>query len=213
MAAITYAELIGQIAARLGRYDLNPDALGRYVIKEFCVDRIDYWKKECLYTGQVVDETITTVAGTREYTVPAGWEEVNAVAYKNGNNWIPLDRVPFENVVAGDTQSPSIRSVPTIWCLRNDQLRLGLGAPDGAYSIQLVMNVPDGPPALESGSNFWTADGKSLVINGVAAEIAGTYMNDPIREGRFRPLEDRDLRALQAKTIRQRGGIQIRPYN
>jgi hypothetical protein len=72
-----------------------------------------------------------------------------------------------------------------------------------------MMNIPPGVPSMGSGSNFWTGDAKSLIINGVCAEIADTYLDNPQAAARFRPLEDREFRRLAAKSIRHAGGIKV----
>lgn len=211
MAVLTYDELISEIAGRLGRDDLDPDPTGRYVLRNFAADRIDYYKRECFYDGQVQDTSITTVPGTRTYAIPTGWEEIVLINLLQGGVWVPLEELTFEEVEALDSQEPSTRTPPACWALYGTNIRLGPGAPNGAYNLELTMNLPSGPPAASS-SNFWTGDARSLVINGTAAEVAATYLNDPIREKQYRPLELRELRALQAKTIRHRGGIQIKPH-
>ena len=94
MAALTYDQLIAQIAARLNRDDLDPDPRGVFVIRDAVVDRIDFYKKECLYTGQVVDTSITMVAGTTHYNNPEGWEELINIQLKQGSVWLDLERNP-----------------------------------------------------------------------------------------------------------------------
>lgn len=210
MAALTYDQLIAQIAARLNRDDLDPDPRGVFVIRDAVVDRIDFYKKECLYTGQVVDTSITMVAGTTHYNNPEGWEELINIQLKQGSVWLDLERKSYEFIDGLDVNDPPTRSIPIYWAGFNNQFRVW-PAPAGAYPVQVVMNVPPGPPA-NSASNFWTADAKSLVINGAAAEILDTYLNNPAKAMQFRGPEERELLALQAKTIRARGGIQIQGY-
>lgn len=209
---LTYLQVKQRIAARLNRDDLEPDAAGVTIISDTIVDLIDYYKSECFYDGQVRNETITTVPGQAVYPLPAGWEEVESVSLLQGSMWLNVSRETFDYVNSLDYQEPSIRLLPLYWCQRGDYLLFGPGVADGAYLLQLAMNIPSEPPAADIGSNWWTGDGRMLLINGACAEISETYLNDPVRAGRYRGIEARELARLQAKTTRARGGITIAPY-
>lgn len=212
MATLTYLDVINRIAARLGRDDLDPDPQGVTIIRDTITDLIDYYKSECFADGQVRNETITTIPGEAVYQLPAGCEEVESVSYLSGSVWNALSRESFDYINSQDYNQPSIRLGPLYWCQRADYLLFGPGAPDGAYLLQIAGNIPSGPPAADHLSNFWTADGHMLVVNGACAEIAETYLNDPVRAGRYRNIEQRELARLQAKTIRAHGHIQIVPW-
>lgn len=209
MAALTYSELIGQIASRLNRSDLDPDPAGVFVIRNTVVDRIDYYKKECFYDGLVNDDSITTVAGTRYYDWPDGWEEVEQIQILNGV-WLTLTKKTHEYLNGIDVNETPIQSLPIYWAPFGNQFRL-FPTPGTTYSVKITMNVPNSAPA-DNASNFWTGDAKSLVINGAAAEISSAYLHDPIKESIYRPLEQRELLAMQTKTMRIRGGIQIQGH-
>lgn len=210
MAVITYDQLVSQIASRLNRDDLDPDPRGVTVIRDTCVDRVDYYKKECFYSGQVIDDSITMVVGEPRYDYPAGWEELENVQILVGGNWIDLVKVTHEYIDALDVNQVPIQSIPTYWAPFNEQFRV-FPAPSDTYSVQLIMNIPPSLPAAGA-SNFWTGDAKSLVINGVCVEICDAYLHNPILAEKFKPFEQRELIAMQAKTIKARGGIQIKPY-
>lgn len=206
---MTLDQLKAQIASRLTRTDLEPDVYGVNIITDTVVDRIDYYKSECFYTGQIFDDSITTVPGTKTYAIPEGWEELYSISVLQGSNWLILERNDMYFLDAGDSNVPSIPSLPLYWTLFGDTILLGPGVPDGAYQLQIMMNIPPGPPSMGTGSNFWTGDAKSLIINGVCAEIADTYLDNPQASARFRPLEARELSRLQSKSLRHAGGIQV----
>lgn len=211
MAALTYDQLVARIASLLGRDDLDPSPRdGSLVIRDMCVDRVNYYKNECFYSGQVVDDSITTAPGTAYYNFPDGWEEVDSIDYLQGGNWLSLTRSTMAEIDSMDVNQPPLRGVPSHWAPLNNQFRVFL-VPDVAYQVQITMNIPPDLPAAGA-SNFWTGDAMSLIINGVCAELADSYIHDPLKADRFRPLEQRELLRMQAKTMRIRGGIQIQPY-
>lgn len=210
---MTLDQLKAQIASRLTRRDLEPDIFGVNIITDMVLDRVDYYKSDCFYSGQVYDTSITTVAGTPAYAIPEGWEELYQInILQGGATWITLTRESIAYLDSLDVTSPSQRQLPTCWTLFGTNIRLGGGAPDGAYPLSILMNIPPGVPSMGSGTNFWTTDAKSLIINGVCAEIADTYLDNPQMAARFRPLEQRELSRLQAKSMRHAGSLQVDFY-
>ena len=210
MSILTTTELIGQIASRIGRTDLDPDPYGVYIIRDAVLDRIDFYKKKCFYGGQVLDDSIVTVPGTGVYAYPEGWEEILSIAILVNGQWLQLDMMNYEALDALDSQEPPQRQQPMHWAPFNNGFRL-YPVPDVVYSVEIIMNLPPGLPA-DNASNYWTGDAKSLVINGAAAEIAVGYLHNPILENMYRPLEEREMLAQESKTMRLRGYVQVESY-
>lgn len=204
MAVLTYAQVKSAIADRLNRDDLTT------VIADFAADRIEYYQKECFYAGRVLNGSISTVVGTKNYSFPTGWEQVVTIRILNGSTWIELIQKSYDELQEMDSLQPSVQSLPAYWAPFADQFYV-FPAPNAIYSLELTMDLPPNPPA-DAASNFWTGDAQTLVIEGTCAEICATYLNDPVREARHRPLEERELISLSSKTIRARGGIRTRPY-
>jgi hypothetical protein len=204
MAALTYSQVLGQITSNLHRDDLDQ------VARDFSARRIDYYKKECFYEGRATNTSISTVAGTKIYNFPAGWEQVVSIKLLNGSVWISVTQISYEDLESMDVNQPSIRSIPVYWAPLAAAFVL-FPAPNAIYQLELTIDLPPDPPA-DSASNFWTADAKDLTINGTCAEIAALHLQNASLEAIYRPLEDRELIALGSKTIRARGGINPRPY-
>lgn len=202
MADLTYLQLIAEVIDRLNRPDF--DGIARRV----SADRIDYYKKECFYGGQVTNTSISTVVGTNFYNYPTGFEQVNQIQLRNGGVWIPLTQKPYWYINNIDLTEPGVQSLPALWAPYGSQFRL-FPTPSAIYPLELTMDLPPDPPA-DNAANFWTTAAQSLVINGTCAEIADTYLQlDP---NKYRSLEERELVSLGSKTIRLRGGLQVKPY-
>lgn len=202
MADLTYLQLVAEIIKRLNRPDFDG------IARDVSADRIDYYKKECFYGGQATDTSITTVAGTRFYNYPSGFEQVNQIQLLNGSVWLPLTQKPYWYINNIDLLQTPVQSLPAYWAPYGSQFRL-FPTPNAAHSIKLTMDLPPGPPA-DDATNFWTTAAQSLVINGTCAEIADVYLQ--LEPNKYRPLEERELISLGSKSIRLRGGIQTRPY-
>ena len=199
----TYGEVIQAITRRLNRDDLDQ------IAREFAVDRIDYFKKNCFYQWRITDASIITVAGVSLYNFPAGFEQVTDISLLVGS-WRTIDPITYAEMMEMDVVEPPVQGVPNYWAPIGPQFRL-FPAPGTAYPLQLTMDLPQGPPA-ENASNFWTLDARTLIIEATIAEICDSYLNDPVRAARHGKLADREELALGTKTMRLRGGIQVRGW-
>ena len=211
MATLTYLQVIAAIRQRLNRESAGDDLEWNQVARDFSADRVNYYKKLLFYEGQVEDTSINTGIGTKFYNFPTGWENVNSIWINNGGVWLLLGRRTHSDILNFDSLEPSVRSLPALWAPLAAQFRL-FPVPSAVQNLKLVMDIPSDVPA-DGSSNFWTDDAQSLTINASCAEISSAaYLNDPVREARFRALETRERIALISKTIRIGGGIRTVSY-
>lgn len=201
MSDLTYVQLVNQVTGRLKRDDL--DTIAREAIQ----DRIEYYGKEFFYSSEIVDTSITTVAGTRLYNLPARWEQVNRVQVLNGV-WVPVHRMPHTVINAEDNLATPLPGLPFHWCLYGGQIRIWPCG--GGYNLQLSMNQSPAAPVNDSDVTFWSTDAQSLIINASCELICQEHINDPVRAGSYKTRRIDDENSLNSKTIRAMGGIQVR---
>ncbi len=204
MAILTYLDVLNQITGRLNRDDLTQTA------RDFSAQQVLFYQREHFYTGQVSNESISTVVGQPNYTFPTGWQDVHSIQLLNGSTWIPLARFDYKYINQIDLLEPSIQSLPAMWAQLGEQFRL-FPVPSAIHLLKLWMMIPPDLPA-DTASNFWTIEAQTLTIEGTIAEICASYLNDPVREAKHREIENREITSISSKTIRLQGGIQCRPY-
>jgi len=210
MATLTYLQVLAAIRSRLNRESSGDDTEWNQVARDFSADRVTYYKKFLFYEGQVEDVSVNTVKGTKFYNFPTGWENVNSIWVNNGGVWVPLTRNVHTDILKFDSLEPAVESLPARWATLAAQFRL-FPVPDKVYNLKLVMDIPSNVPA-DASSNFWTDDAQSLTINSSCAEICALYLNDEVRERKFRAAERREKIALISKTIRIGGGLRTDPH-
>ena len=137
----TYGEVIQAITRRLNRDDLDQ------IAREFAVDRIDYFKKNCFYQWRITDASIATVAGVSLYNFPAGFEQVTDISLLVGS-WRTIEAITYAEMMEMDVVEPPVQGVPNYWAPIGPQFRL-FPAPGTAYPLQLTMDLPRGPAGRE----------------------------------------------------------------
>lgn len=201
MSDLTYLGLINQVTGRLKRDDLDT------VAREAIQDRIEHYGKEFFYSAEFVDTSITTVAGTRLYDLPARWASVVRVQVLNGV-WVPVHRLPHTVINAEDNLPSPLPGLPFHWCLFGGQIRIWPCG--GGYNLQLTMNRSPAAPVADGDVTFWSTDAQSLIINAACELICQEHINDPVRAAQYKPRRIDDEHSLNSKSIREMGGIQIR---
>ncbi len=203
MADLTFVQLLAQITGRLNRDDLAT------VARDHFADRVNYYTKEFFYSAEVVDESITTTAGTRYYALPLRWAQVVDLRVKNGV-WIPMDRKSNVEMNDSDVLVNALQALPNIWCIFGGQLRIW---PCGAnYNLQVTMDQAPAAPVADGDITFWSTDAQTLMIEATIESICDNYLNDPVRAGKARTKKMEEEASLHSKSIRAKGGINFVGY-
>jgi hypothetical protein len=212
--AITWSQLLDRIASRINRDDLAA------AIREIAEERVHYYASEVFYSANVYDRSITTVKGTKFYDLPSGWQDCNSIRVLQGTPttgiWLTLTGKDYEYLNNLDNLEPPVQSVPAYWALYNNPatgnraFRL-FPTPGTTYNVELTLDKPPDVPQ-DNATNFWCDDAMNLILYATAAEIFRVHISNPVRAQEFADAEARERLSMGAKTIRARGGIQIRPY-
>jgi len=213
MADLTYAQMAAAVGQRLGnRSDLDT------VARSFIQDRINYYSKNFFYSAQFIDTDHVCTIGSPWVDLPAGWSDIaNIRILQSASIYIPLVRVAYNVILYSDVLVPPFRNLPSQWCTFNDPstgnraIRL-FPTPNLAYPLEFTMDKPPDPPSADTDINWWTQDAQTLIIEAACEDISALYLNDPVRQEKHKEARMREELSLNSKSIRIRGGIQVKSH-
>lgn len=208
----TWGDIKTQIVFRLNRSDLQPDfvdTMGREVAQ--------FYAPDIFPDGFTTDTSIITEPGQQFYQLPAGVVQVLFARFLYNGLWIPITLVDhYEDVLVSDVLQPPFTAIPILGRVYGNQIRL-FPAPQAQYEIELTVSGKVEPPVGDKQSNFWTGDGRVLMINGTCKKICAEYIDaaqpDKSRVEMYQALETAAYNKLIIQTHASQSPMVIRQYN
>ena len=175
----TYSELQTQIALELGRTDLTTP------IQTAILSAIKHYQRRLSLFGQST-QSISTVAGTAEYSLATDFLALDLVQLADSNGTWTLDAELYDVLLALDTTG--LRSEPDRYGYRNYKLRL-YPTPDAVYTITAYYWSALAAPTGASDSTGWTNDLLDLIRHRAKVDLAANVLRDDQGAATYRAAE------------------------
>jgi hypothetical protein len=164
----TYAELQTQIALELGRTDLTTP------IQTAILAAIRHYQRRLSLFGQST-QSISTVAGTAEYSLATDFLALDFVQLANASGTVSLEPEVYEVLAALD--HTGLRSEPDRYAYRNYKIRL-YPVPDAVYTVTAYYWAALAAPTGAGDSTGWTNDLLDLIRHRAKVDLAANVLRD-----------------------------------
>jgi hypothetical protein len=202
----TYTDLQTSIQQDLrNRTDLNA------IVLVEVPHRVSYFQTYPFTPQEATDTSITTVIGTSIYTLPATIVDITGVWFNySGSQWLPLQQRPIEFVNTVDSIVPPTQSLPGIYAIYQEQIRL-YPTPNTANTLKINCTAKVAAPVAGADSNFWTNDAFDLIRHAVVEVMAKSYLHDYDLAQQAAADKEYELSNLLTRAAMLRTMGQIRP--
>lgn len=178
----TYADMQNRIGDELGRAELIVGGASVARTKTAILDAIKGWKNYRFRFNEL-STTLTTVAGTTDYTTATGLTdgiiEIDEMTIVYSGSRCRLDEVTASEYADMNASNPATRGVPSYYTWYGDTLRL-YPAPNAVYTITMYYHGEILPVlSSDSDTNAWTNQGETLIRNTAKADLCANVLRDP----------------------------------
>lgn len=167
MALANYTDLLASVATWLNRTDLTS------VIPDFVTLAEERIARDLRIRRQVVNTTLSTVAGTQTVTLPSDFLEIENIGLSSTSPPAALSVVTPEIM---DRRFPSgyATGQPAVYCLLGDTIQFG-PTPDAAYTVSL--DYYQRLSIASSTTNWLLTNHPSIYLNACLVEGAAYLMD------------------------------------
>lgn len=175
----TYSDLQSQIATELGRTDLTTP------IQTAILAAIRHYQRRLSLFGQG-STSLSTVASTAEYDLPADFIAIDFVQIASTNGTYTLDAELYDVLAALDITG--LTSEPDRYAYRNYKLRL-YPVPDAVYTVTVYYWAALAAPSGATDSTGWTNDLLDLIRHRAKVDLAANSLRDDQGASTYRAAE------------------------
>lgn len=170
--ASDYAALQARIADELyARTDLTAQ------IQTAIQSAITFWSRRKFFFNEGIDTSISTVAGTQSYAVPAGFQGDDSLTVTYSNYPFPMDKITWAQFVLDAVNAAQATSVPVVWAYYADKIFL-YPTPNAVYQLTLAMTKNLAALVAGSDTNAWMVEGEELIRGRAKADVLINILHD-----------------------------------
>ena len=141
--------------------------------------------------------TITTVAGTARYALPAAVIELDSVQYLHAGNQYHLRLWHWQDYMRAVSDTSAVQGSPLYYTIHGQSIHL-YPSPDEATTVTLsgLIKLDPTPLAVLTATNGWTNRGAALIRARAAWDVALNILGNPDLAQTFAAAEQSALSSL-----------------